>query len=69
MAYLVQELGEMCDHRTKALKKAVDSLETIRDMLYKSKAKWNDKQRLMYAICENTLEQIEIHIEKNGGNS
>lgn len=68
MARLAAELGERCDRRTQALHKAVDALEEMREILFKSRKKWNDKERLLYTICEKSLEQIEMHVEDNGNN-
>lgn len=68
MAYLVKDLSAQLDGRTKALHKAVDALEAIRDILYKSRRGWKDKDRLMYTICEKTLEQVEMHIDTNQEN-
>jgi hypothetical protein len=60
------DLSEKCDRRTKALLKAVDALEEIRGILVKLRRK-DDKLRLLFTICDKSLDQIEMCIEEEKG--
>lgn len=59
------DLSAKCDRRTKALDVALEGLGKIHSLLLKSKKRWSDKQRLMFTICDKTLDQIELF--ENGG--
>ncbi len=65
--YILIDLASKCERRTTALLKAVDALEEIRDILFKSKRRWDDRQRLLYTICNAALEQIDLFTKDTNG--